>query len=214
MKLEAITFIKTKSMRITLSTKKHLPILRLNSDLRSSFPIWDFWKLRQLEKTGLHLRGLGVNAWIYELPRGWYLPPFSLKGKIVLDLGACCGETAYYFLQNGACKVVCVECDPEYIKLLEENKKNLNLNIEIVAERFNLKHLQISHDFIKCDIDSGEVDLLPIAEHLKPCVLEVHTPNLRNQFEKKGFHVIQKFKGDKDACIMVNYEAPLRKEVK
>jgi hypothetical protein len=32
----------------------------------------------------------------------YYLPPFPLKNKKVLDLGACCGETAYFYLQHGA----------------------------------------------------------------------------------------------------------------
>jgi 2-polyprenyl-3-methyl-5-hydroxy-6-metoxy-1,4-benzoquinol methylase len=47
-----------------------------------------------------------VMAWT-----AWYLPRFNLAGKTVLDIGAGCGETAAFYFDHGAEKVVAVELD-------------------------------------------------------------------------------------------------------
>lgn len=53
--------------------------------------------------------------------------PISVKGKIVLDVGAGEGETAKFFLDHGAEKVICIEPDPKAFKLLELNARNRNM---------------------------------------------------------------------------------------
>ena|SRR5438094_3211210 len=82
----------------------------------------------------------------------WYLP---VKGT-VLDLGAGAGETAQFFLNHGADRVVCIEADPEALRLLHENFDN-DKRITIVAA-----HL----DKIKSDIEGSERDM----------TVEVHFP--------------------------------------
>ena len=46
-----------------------------------------------------------------------YLP----VGKTVLDVGAGCGETAFFYLNHGADHVICVESDPEAVAHLKKN---------------------------------------------------------------------------------------------
>ena len=188
-------------MRVSLSKRRHLPVLKPDN-CDCSFPFWKFSKIWSLERSGLEYNSNSAHIWVMESFED-YLPPFSLRDKVILDIGACCGETAYFFLKHSARKVVCVEYDPECIRMLSYNKKNLNLNIEIIPERFSLKHLEVFHDFIKCDIEGDEVDLLPVAESLKPCVLEVHSVDLTHLFENKGFHVISRSSGHN--FIMTNY---------
>jgi hypothetical protein len=167
----------------------HLPVLKVDS-CEYAFPIWKFRIVKSIEKTGLKLDGCGIVTIVKELPQGYYLPPFSLSGKTVLDLGATCGEVAWYYLKHGAKKVICVECDSNRVKLLKENQRNLSMNIDVVAEPFRSEHLSLPHDFIKCDIEGYEMELLPYAESLKPCILEAHTGWVIEQFEKHGFHKI------------------------
>ena len=172
----------------------------------AGFPLWKFRKVRSLEKSGLLYNTVSAKTWVNELFDGYYLPNFSLKGKTVLDVGACCGETAYYFLRKGASKVVCIECDASSIELLRKNVENLGMNVEVIPERFNLKHLQKQHDFMKCDIEESEQILLPVVDRLKPCVLEVHGFALKEMFEKKGFRVVHRFGGmHQHLFIMANY---------
>jgi len=179
---------------IGLSKRWHLPVWKVSG---ATFKLWQLQRARSVEmtirKSGLKLDGCGVNALVelHQMGR-YYLPPFSLNGKTVLDIGAGCGETAWYFLRNGARKVVCIEQDKRRARLIEENRKNLNLSIEIIPHAFTAKHLSIPHDFIKCDIEGGEIELLPYAKKLKPCVLEVHSAWIKQQFEKNGFHAITK----------------------
>jgi len=81
-----------------------------------------------------------------------YLP----VGKTVLDLGAGCGETAQFYLNHGAEKVISIESDSNCYDMLRSNFANDHRVIPILA------HI----DSIKCDIEGGERDL----------VIETHFP--------------------------------------
>lgn len=175
-------------VKLGLSQHKHLPCLLYAGH---SFPLWSYRRVHAIEKIGLELDnyGFSILADELELFNKYYLPPFSLNGLTVLDLGACCGETAWFFLKHGAAKVVCVELLKSRVNLMEINKKKLNLNMEIVSGAFDVEQLKIPHDFMKCDIEGAETLLLPYVSTLKPSVVEAHGSDIKDKFEKAGFHV-------------------------
>jgi len=179
-------------MKLKLSKRKRLPTLFLD-EFKVAFPLWAYGFVRDIEDSNLMLDETAVHA-LAEVQKGFYRPPFSLKYKTVLDLGACCGETAWYYLKLGARKVYCVECDQDRVSILQRNKKVTGLNLEIIPEPLNLKHLDLSYDFIKCDVEGHEDILLEYKEYngsLKPCVLEVHGKERKERFEKNGFRVVK-----------------------
>jgi hypothetical protein len=191
-------------VKVGLSERKHLPVIRVG---RVSYPLWKFRYAQRIKKMidALYLDDWGKAIIYSELDQfeRFYLPPFSLKNKTVLDVGACCGETAYFYLQHGAKKVICVESDPERAKIILKNKQNLNLNIELIEGFFVPNHLSLNYDFIKCDIEGHEIELVPFAKELKPCIVEAHGQNVREQFEKNGFHIV--FRQENNLFLMTNY---------
>jgi hypothetical protein len=177
-------------MKIALSKRKHVPMLKVEG-VDWFFPFWKYKTAKHIESIGLHLDSIAAAVLVRELPRGHYLPPFSLKGKKVLDIGACCGETAWYYLQHGAKKVTAIECDEKRLDILRDNIDRLGLNIDVVAEPFAVSHLtDFDYDFIKCDVEGYEMILLESKLKLKPCIVEVHNLWIEDQFEKAGFKAI------------------------
>jgi predicted RNA methylase len=81
-----------------------------------------------------------------------YLP----IGGTVLDLGAGCGETALFYLNHGAEKVISIESDSD---CYEKLRTNFAGDRRVIA-------LHARVDSIKCDIEGGERDM----------VLETHFP--------------------------------------
>lgn len=81
-----------------------------------------------------------------------YLP----CGKNVLDIGAGCGETALFYLNHGAERVVCIEGDNKALTHLHWNFSN--------DPRVKIVPLLIDH--IKIDVDGAEEGML----------LETHSP--------------------------------------
>lgn len=179
-------------MRFSLSERRHLPALFL-SHSKVAFPVTAYRYLSKFEKEGLVYDETAAHT-LAEVRNGYYNPPFSLRGKYVLDIGACCGETAWYFIRClGAEKVYCIESDSKRIAVLHENRRRSGLNFDIVGEPFKLEHLTLRHDYVKCDIEGQEVLLLDYLSHghtLGPCVVEVHSTDIRIGFEGYGFHII------------------------
>jgi hypothetical protein len=191
-------------VKFGFSERKHLPVIKVG---KVSYPLWKF---RYAKRIGNMISALCLDEWgkaiIYSefnQFEKYYLPPFSLKAKTVLDVGACCGETAYFYLQHDAKKVICIEPDQTRAELILRNKENLNLNIELINDFFSPKHLSLSHDFIKCDIEGHEIALIPYAKKLKPCIVEAHGKDIRELFEKNGFHVV--FCQKNNLFLMTNY---------
>jgi hypothetical protein len=94
-------------VKFGFSERKHLPVIKVG---KVSYPIWKF---RHAKRIGNMISALCLDEWgkaiIYsefDQFEKYYLPPFSLKDKTVLDVGACCGETAYFYLQHDAKKVI------------------------------------------------------------------------------------------------------------
>ena len=122
----------------------------------------------------------------WDLSIEYYLPEFSLQGKVVLDVGAGCGETddSSYF-NHGASKVICVECDKEALAHLRKNSARNNWNVEILDHSFELGDINREYDFMKVDCEGGEVALLGSEHDLGPCVIEVHSAELCDVFMSK-----------------------------
>ncbi len=123
-------------------------------------------KLEDYDK--LHLDKAHRNNLIEELSL-WhehYLPPSGLEGKTVLDLGAGCGETAFFFLVHGASRVVCIESDQNAVRLLRENFSSDN--------RVDIVHAQI--DAIKIDIEGSELGAI-VETHFPTRFRKVRTIN-------------------------------------
>jgi hypothetical protein len=101
--------------------------------------------------------------------------PVSAKGKVVLDVGAGCGETSAFYIAHGASKVVAIEPDKRAYSLLVRNVKANSLNVVPIRKPFELSDLSIPHDLLKIDAEGAEVALLDYQGLLGDCVVEAHT---------------------------------------
>jgi hypothetical protein len=134
---------------------------------------------------------------LHEDNKKYYKPPFSLEGKIVLDVGAYIGDSAKFFWELGAKKIVCIE--PFYFDQLRKNIVKYKINAEVISEKFRLEHLKIPHDFMKMDIEGWEEILLSVnPKDLMPSVLEIHGQPLIERFKEKGWEIV--WETDKVSC--------------
>lgn len=120
----------------------------------------------------------------------FYLPPGGVRGLNVLDLGAGQGESAKFYLDNGAREVLCVERDDDNLEMLRDNSKYGKLRI--VGYDFTIKQLEIPEvDVIKCDIEGFEFFLAKYLEghrdYNKEIIVEVHSVFHKELFEALGF---------------------------
>jgi SAM-dependent methyltransferase len=113
-----------------------------------------------------------------------YLPQFSLEGKTVLDVGAGAGETACFYILNGAKKVIAVEPDARAFSYLKANAERNHWNAELHNSCFALDFLGLQHDFMKMDCEGCEELLLGVAS-IKPCVIEVHSDEIASRLSEK-----------------------------
>jgi SAM-dependent methyltransferase len=116
-----------------------------------------------------------------------YYLPVDVAGKTVLDVGAGEGESARFYLQHGASKVICVEPCPKAFKYLSFNAQN-HKQIEAINEPFHLWHLNLKPDFIKMDIEGYEEALLDTKLEC-PAIIEVHGLQLAKRFSLAGYHL-------------------------
>jgi len=114
-----------------------------------------------------------------------YLPLFPLQGKIVMDVGSGCGETVFFYLKQGAEKVIAVEPNPTAISFLKENCIMNRWNVEIIHKAFSLDLLKLPFDFIKMDCEGCEEKLLQLQSFDFPCVIEVHSTSIMESIVRK-----------------------------
>ena len=113
--------------------------------------------------------------------------PISVRNLVVLDVGAGEGETARFFLQKGAAKVICIEPSHDSFKYLKRN--SVSHPIVPINKFFEMSDLLTqSFDFLKMDIEGYEESLLE-TELIKPAVVEVHGLQLRDKFQKVGWRI-------------------------
>ncbi len=177
------------------SKRFHVPLIRvLSTDFyfwKLPFVLFNSFKLNPKEEkdgtVSMNLYGRRIKllpphaAMVFGELRMWeksYLP-VDLKGKVVLDVGAGCGETAIFYLKHGAEKVIAIEPNPKAFELLKENLSGLN--VEAINTQFNLSHLQLQHDFMKMDGEGCEKLLLSYEGEIKPCVIEAHSFNVSGE---------------------------------
>jgi len=103
----------------------------------------------------------------------YHLPPFSLKGATVLDIGAGCGETALFYFIHGVERVICVEQNPDLAAIINENLQANKWNAEVHGRPFGTEMLNLRFDFMKMDCEGCEAHLLEV-DTLPTCVMEVH----------------------------------------
>jgi len=115
----------------------------------------------------------------------------SFKNKVVLDLGADYGSTAYYFLQKGALKVIAVEGDPNLASKLKANSKRFQkiVPVELFIDNPEKIEKLISHhrpDLVKVDIEGYERLLLNVNNiaDVNEWLIEAHTEELYDSIVK------------------------------
>jgi hypothetical protein len=118
--------------------------------------------------------------------RDFYLP-VSVKNKTVLDVGANQGDSAKFFIDNGASKVIAIECCDKAFQYLAANAK-LHPQIVPIHKRFDLSDLDREFDFLKVDIEGYEYVLLDRLLST-PAVLEVHGLPLIERFRNAGYKI-------------------------
>jgi hypothetical protein len=128
---------------------------------------------------------------------------FDMKGKVVLDGGAGCGETAFFYLLNGARKVICVEVNKEAIPYLYKNKES-GLNIEVVEGPFTLDMLnRYRPDFLKMDCEMCERELLKLDKLDIPTVIETHDEETHQALMNKfGLKLISDVDKKRDVMLI------------
>jgi ribosomal protein L11 methylase PrmA len=133
-----------------------------------------------------------------------YKFPSSLENKTILDIGAGCGETIFYFALQGCRNFIAVEPNTQAADLLRRNAENNSLNIKVYNDIFRPSHLNEVFDFIKCDCEGGEAILLE-QEISKPIALEVHGLHLIKKFQGKNFKKVTNTNDNSQICIMRNF---------
>jgi len=154
------------------------------------------------------IKGIGKSI-ITQLEKG--IPPIyledyddhwnftSFENKIILDLGADYGSTAYYFLKKGAKKVIAVEDNPKLYELLKLNFKNEQRVITIQTLINNAKQIEdliikYNPDIVKVDIEGEEINILQVdVKKVKEWLIETHSDKNYNAlyewFRKNGFNI-------------------------
>ena len=134
----------------------------------------------------------------------FYLPKASLKGATVLDAGAGCGETAHFFFQHGAAKVIAVERDPNAVSLLRKNSIKNKWKIEILEDSLQPWHVRdLKYDFAKIDVEGGEKCLLQLESLPFETVIEAHSKELTQGFvDKLHMNILKEVRKDKEVCIL------------
>ena len=141
----------------------------------------------------IHLKGLELSPEVrrdatidwHDYER-FYVPEGGLKMARVLDAGAGEGETAKFFMEQGAASVVCIEPDPEKVGRLKVNTAKYGSRVEIHERKFSYAHLFIfGTDFAKIDVEGAEAELLELAELRFPLAVEIHSADLLRRFQAK-----------------------------
>jgi len=135
---------------------------------------------------------------MYEIELTRYLRRLLTAGSQMFDVGAQIGYHSLLFARLGGGRVAAFECDPESVAVLEHNltlNPELAERIEVVRgvvgvgpgevglDEFAYSRAGFVPDFIKVDVDGGELQVLLSAnrllgEHHPALIVETHSPAL------------------------------------
>ena len=134
-----------------------------------------------------------------------YIPSGGIVGKVYLDVGACCGESAHLAYRNGAASVTSIEMDPRRCAIIRRNAKRFGWpDFTLIERPFRIEDLDIPHQFAKLDIEGWEALLLE-RDLLGPMSLEVHNWYLVHRFKERGFRLLTQPDPMLGKCIMANW---------
>lgn len=167
----------------------------------------------------LHIKGgnIEVDGWRFDMDYGvcylterrkwgYYLPPGGLKGKTVVDVGGGDGESAKFFIENGASKVIIYEPNPAAWPYLDYNQSHHPEMVVIKAPYDPRTLLEMSFDLLKIDTEGYEVELIPYLDKLthRDIVVESHSNYSLDKFLEHGFKSLKNVKDRWLRCHMAN----------
>jgi hypothetical protein len=171
--------------KLRKNSLKHIPII-VSKKAKTLFsdPLAVYRKYKgKLKSEIVRLRGGIPPIYGEDYDRHWNFTSF--KDKVVLDLGADYGSTAYYFLRKGANKVIAVEGDLELVAKMKLNFKNDDDRViaihEFIDSSSKIENLISSYhpDLVKVDIEGYEKLLTNIdVTKVKEWLIEAHSKEL------------------------------------
>jgi hypothetical protein len=157
-----------------------------------------FQAIKSLEEDDNGNEYLYIDGWRFDISYGlmylkesrrwnYYLPLNGVKGKLILDVGGGCGETAKFFLEHGAFRVDIIESNEKCREFLDYNSEYHNIRAWI--KKFDIRDIYYDYyDLIKLDIEGYETELIPYLDEFNiDMVLETHSRYVTDKFIEKGF---------------------------
>jgi hypothetical protein len=139
----------------------------------------------------------------------------SFENKVILDLGADYGSTAYYFLRKGASKVIAVEGNPQLASKLKFNSQKFKKIVPLEnfidnSEKIENLISDYHPDLVKVDIEGYEKLLTNIdVTKVKEWLIEAHSKELyltlAKFYLKCGF-CVRSFRYRKDLMVIHAYK--------
>jgi len=134
-----------------------------------------------------------------------YLPPEGVKGATVLDVGAGCGESAYFYFQHGAKRVVAIEPNRECARNYRLNAQRNHWDTVLFERPFQLSDVTgLDFDMVKMDCEGGEEALLPL-QRLPRGTYEVHGRRLIALFKERFGAGAKWVRVNRKVSIMFNW---------
>jgi hypothetical protein len=167
----------------------------------------------KLKSEIVRLRGGIPPIYGEDYDRHWNFTSF--ENKVILDLGADYGSTAYYFLRKGASKVIAVEGNPQLASKLKFNSQKFKKIVPIEnfidnSEKIENLISDYHPDLAKVDIEGYEKHLTNIdVTKVKEWLIEAHSKELYltlvKFYLKCGF-CVRSFRYCKDLMVIHAYE--------
>jgi len=170
--------------KLRKNSLKHIPIIvskKAKTLLSDPLAVYEKYK-GKLKSEIVRLRGGIPPIYGEDYDRHWNFTSF--KNKVILDLGADYGSTAYYFLRKRASRIIAVEGDPQLASMLKFNSQKFKKIIPIEnfidsSEKIEKLISDYHPDLVKVDIEGYEKLLTNIdVTKVKEWLIEAHSKEL------------------------------------